>query len=70
MLNTSKANAEVQQTCKNAPPTLPLTREPSDDDLSADDEGKPSGSTKDKIPPVYNKRRGSKRLAMALARDP
>ena len=53
-----------------APPTPQLPCELSDDDFPTGDEPKTVNSTKDKIPPVYNKRRGSKRLAFAVARDP
>ena len=53
-----------------APPTPPLDQQRGKDGIPAVAGRDASGSTKDKIPPVYNKLRGSKRAAFAVARDP
>ena len=53
-----------------APPTPPVDYERSEDDFPTLVGPKASGSTKDNIPLVHNKLRGSKRVGFAVARDP
>ena len=53
-----------------APPTPPVGLQRGDGDVSAVAGHSGGSSTKDKVPPIYNKLRGSKRAAFAVARDP
>ena len=53
-----------------APPTPPLDQQRSKDDPPALAGHSTGSGAKDWIPPIYNKLRGSKRAAFAVARDP